>query len=431
MISDPILDRLSKLFPKAMELSLARLHALLAALDHPERRLPPVIHVAGTNGKGSTVAMLRAIHKAQGRRVHAYITPHLVRFSERITLANREIEDPAFAAILEECEAANRDQPITLFEITTAAGLLAFARTPGDILLLEVGLGGRLDATNVIDKPALSIITPISLDHQRYLGDTIAKIAGEKAGILKPDTPAVIGKQAPDALRVIQERAAELGAPLAVEGRDWSVEPARDGLVFRTNSMTRHLPRPALAGAHQIDNAGMVLAAVEVLQSRFPTFAAALAQGMTTVRWPARLQRLERGPLVDMLGPEDELWLDGGHNVGAAGVIAEQLAEWRRARPERPIDMIYGTLNARDPGEFLDKFKGLVDQVHGVAITDQDASISAEDVAAAGRRVGQDTKEAHSIQDAVRSILADRNRPVTILICGSLYLAGVVLRDNG
>lgn len=431
MISDPILDRLSKLFPKSMELSLDRLRALLAALDHPERRLPPVIHVAGTNGKGSTVAMLRTIHQASGRRVHAYITPHLVRFSERITLANHEIEDPAFAAILEECEAANQGRPITLFEITTAAGLLAFARVPADLLLLEVGLGGRLDATNVIDAPALSVITPISMDHQRYLGDTIEKIAAEKAGVLKPGVPAVVARQDPAALKVIQDHAEATGAPLAIEGRDWTVEPGPDGLVFRTDSMTRHLPRPALPGAHQIANAGAVLAAVEILQARFPTSARALAEGMTSVRWPARLQRLTHGPMLDDLGTGDELWLDGGHNIGAAQVVADMIREWREARPERAVHVIYGTLDVRDPKEFLSVFKGLVGQVRGVAIPDQPSTISAEGIAEAGRGVGLDASPSSSVAEALKSILAEEKRPCTILICGSLYLAGVVLRDHG
>jgi dihydrofolate synthase/folylpolyglutamate synthase len=431
MISDPILDRLSKLFPKSMELSLDRLRALLAALDHPERRLPPVIHVAGTNGKGSTVAMLRAIHEAADRRVHAYITPHLVRFSERITLANREIEDPAFAAILEECETANQGRPITLFEITTAAGLLAFARAPADLLLLEVGLGGRLDATNVIDKPALSIITPISMDHQRYLGDTIAKIASEKSGVLKPEVPAVVARQDPAALEVIQDRADAIGAALAIEGRDWSVEPSRDGLVFRTDSMTRRLPRPALPGAHQIGNAGAVLAAVEILQSLFPTSQAALATGMTRVRWPARLQRLKHGPLLDELGPDDELWLDGGHNIGAAKVVADMVREWRDARPDRAVHLIYGTLDVRDPNEFLRVFRGLVGEVQGVAIPDQPSTISAEGIAEAGRQAGLDTSASPSVEEALKSVLATETRPCTVLICGSLYLAGTVLRDHG
>jgi dihydrofolate synthase/folylpolyglutamate synthase len=430
MISDPILDRLSTLFPKSMELSLDRLRALLAALDHPERRLPPVIHVAGTNGKGSIVAMLRAIHEASGRRVHAYITPHLVRFSERITLANHEIEDPVFADILEECETANQGRPITLFEITTAAGFLAFARVPADLLLLEVGLGGRLDATNVIDAPALSVITPISMDHQRYLGDTIGKIASEKAGVLKPGVPAVVARQDQAALEVIQDRAEAIGAPLVIEGRDWSVESSRDGLVFRTESMTRHLPRPALPGAHQIGNAGAVLAAVEILQARFPTSADALVTGMTSVRWPARLQRLKRGPMLDELGPGDELWLDGGHNIGAARVVADMVREWRETRPERAVHLIYGTLDVRDPNEFLGVFKGLVGQVRGVAIPDQPSTISAEGIAQAGRRAGLDALPSASVVEALKSILAAETGPSTIMICGSLYLAGVVLRDH-
>jgi dihydrofolate synthase/folylpolyglutamate synthase len=430
MTADTILDRLSALHPKAMDLFLGRLEWLLAALGHPERRLPPVIHVAGTNGKGSTVAMLRAIHEAAGRRVHAYITPHLVRFSERFTLAGSEITEAALAAILEECEAVNEGRPITLFEITTAAGMLAFARTPADMLLLEVGLGGRLDATNVIGRPALSVITPVSMDHQFYLGDTIEAIAREKAGILKPGVPVVIARQSPPALAVIEKQAEAVGAPLALEGRDWTVDPAPEGLVFKTPSMTRHLPRPALPGAHQIGNAGIVLAAVEALQARFPVSAAALAEGLTTVRWPARLQRLTRGPLLAHLGPDDALWLDGGHNVDAARVIADTVRDWNSARPGRPTHLIFGALNARDPREFLGAFRGIAGQVRTVTVPDQPNAISAQTGAEAARAAGLDAEASESVDAAVREITTAAPGPATILICGSLYLAGVVLREN-
>jgi dihydrofolate synthase/folylpolyglutamate synthase len=431
MTADTILERLSSLHPKVIDLSLDRLQWLLAALDHPERRLPPVIHIAGTNGKGSSVAMLRAIHEAAGRRVHAYITPHLVRFAERFTLAGAEITEPALVDILEECEAVNQGRPITQFEITTAAGMLAFARTPADLLLLEVGLGGRLDATNVIDRPALSVITPVSMDHQFYLGETIEAIAFEKAGILKPGVPAVIARQTEAALAVIEEQAAQLGAPLAIEGRDWTVAPDGDGIVFRTASMTRHLPRPALPGAHQIGNAGIALAAAEILQSRFPLSAAALAEGMRKVRWPARLQRLTRGPLLGLIGPQDELWLDGGHNVDAARVIAGTVQDWVTAEPHRPTHLVFGALNARDPKEFLSAFKGLVAQVRTVAIPGQPNTISAEDGAAAGRGAGLDANASPSVTEAIGAICSNGEGPRRILICGSLYLAGTVLRDHG
>jgi dihydrofolate synthase / folylpolyglutamate synthase len=431
MVPDPILERLSKLHPKVMDLSLGRIERLLATLGNPERHLPPVIHVAGTNGKGSTVAMLRAIHQAAGRLVHAYTSPHLVRFAERFVLAGAEIDDADLSAILEECEAVNQGLAITLFEITTAAGMLAFSRRSADLLLLEVGLGGRFDTTNVIGNPALSIITPVSMDHQHYLGDTIEAIAYEKAGILKPSVPAVIANQSEAALGVIQDRAAEIGAPLAIQGRDWTVEPSDGGLVFRTDSMTRHLPRPALPGAHQIDNAGTVLAATEVLQSAFPVSASALAQGMTLVHWPGRLQKLTRGPMLDDLDAGDEIWIDGGHNADAARVIADTIRDWKRSNPERVTHLVFGTLNSRDPSEYLGEFQNIVGQVRTVTIPGEPNSISAEDAAEAGRRVGVDAAASASVADAVKAIAALSSGPKTFLICGSLYLVGTVLRDHG
>lgn len=431
MVPDPVLERLSKLHPKAMDLSLGRIERLLTTLGNPERHLPPTLHVAGTNGKGSTVAMLRAVHEAAGRRVHVYTSPHLVRFAERFVLASAQIEDAALSAILEECELANDGLGITLFEITTAAGMLAFSRVPADLLLLEVGLGGRFDTTNVIGNPALSIITPVSMDHQHYLGTTIDAIAYEKAGILKPGVPAIIGKQCDAALDVIQERAKEIGAPLAINGRDWTVEPSKDGLVFRTNSMTRHLPRPALLGAHQIDNAGIVLAAVEILQSAFPTSASALNQGMTSVQWPARLQKLSRGPMLDGLGEEDEIWVDGGHNADAARVIADMIRAWNQASPKRVTHLVFGTLNTRDPKEYLGVFRNIVGQVRTVTIPGEANSISAQDAADAGAQVGASAVASASVADAVKEITATSAGPNNILICGSLYLAGTVLRDHG
>jgi len=430
MVPDPILERLSRLHPKVMDLSLGRLSTLLGELGHPERALPPVIHVAGTNGKGSTIATLRAIHTAAGRTVHVYTSPHLVRFAERIVLAGEEIGNAALSAILEECERVNAGRQITFFEITTAAGLLAFSRTPADLLLLEVGLGGRFDATNVIDRPALSVITPVSLDHQHYLGDTIAEIAFEKAGILKPGVPAVIARQPEDALEVILARAEEIGAPAAVCGRDWSVDADGDGLVFRTESMTRRLPRSALAGAHQIDNAGTALAAVEVLQGRFPVSGDALAGGLTATRWPARLQRLSRGPMIDALPSGTELWVDGGHNVDAARSVAEMVRSWQAERPGVTIDLVFGALNNRPAGEYFHAFDGLVRMVRTVAIPGEANSLSAGDAGDAARDVGLSAEPADSVAAAVDSLTQTANEPHIILICGSLYLAGTVLADH-
>ena len=431
MIPDPILERLSKLHPKVMDLSLERLERLLAALGRPEQRLPPTIHVAGTNGKGSTVAMLRSIQEAAGRRVHVYTSPHLVRFAERFIVASTQIADAGLSAILEECEIANEGLGITLFEITTAAGMLAFSRVPADLLLLEVGLGGRLDATNVISHPSLSIITPVSLDHQHYLGDTIEEIAYEKAGILKPGVPAVIGRQSEAALDVIRNRAEEIGAPLAIQGQDWTVKPNGDGLVFWTDSMTLHMPQPALPGAHQIDNAGVVLAATKILQTTFPVSATVLAEGMIRVRWPARLQKLTKGPMFEGLGDDTEIWVDGGHNGDAARVIADTVWAWTKTAPNRAIHLIYGTLNSRDPKEYLGAFKNIVGQVRAVTIPRERNSITAEAAAEAGRSVGLDAAASLSVTEAVRTITATSRSPRTILICGSLYLAGAVLHDHG
>src|SRR5579884_169620 len=290
-MSDRVLARLMRLHPKRIDLSLGRIERLLAALGNPQDRLPPVVHVAGTNGKGSVVAALRACLEADGRRVHAYTSPHLVRFHERIRLAGTLIAEEALVALLEECERANGETPITFFEITTAAALLAFARTPADVVLLEVGLGGRLDATNVVRRPAATAITPISLDHQAFLGDTIAAIAGEKAGILKRGAPAIVAPQPPEAACVIAERAAAVGAPLYRWEREWRAWPANGGMRYEGRHWRLDLPPPSLFGPHQIVNAGTAIACLEHLTA-LPVSAAAIANGLRHIEWPARLQRL-------------------------------------------------------------------------------------------------------------------------------------------
>ncbi len=346
--SDRVLERLGRLHPKLIDLSLGRIERLLAALGNPQDALPPVVHVAGTNGKGSTVATLRACLEAAGYRVHAYTSPHLVRFHERIRLAGRLIDEDALLALLEECERVNGGTPITYFEITTAAALLAFARNPADIVLLETGLGGRLDATNVIQRPAATAITPISLDHQAFLGDTIAAIAGEKAGILKPGAPAVVAPQPPEAEAVIEARAAGLDAPLLRWRREWRCEAAGDGMRYAGPRWRLDLPLPSLAGAHQIVNAGTAIACLEAL-AEFSLPPEAIAAGLRHIEWPARLQRLGRGPLVAMLPAGWELWLDGGHNPGAGAVLAAAVALWR----DRPLHLIVGMLNTKDAAGFL------------------------------------------------------------------------------
>ena len=396
----------------------------MAALGHPERKLPPAIHVAGTNGKGSTVATLRACLQEAGLRVHVYTSPHLVRFNERIRLAGKLIEEPAFAAVLEECERANGGSPITLFEITTAAAFLAFARTPADATLIEVGLGGRFDATNVIATPAATVLTPISLDHQRFLGDTVGAIAFEKAGILKPGVRAVVGPQMPEAAEVIAARARELGAPLYRYGTEWRAEPTRAGMRYEGARWRLDLPPPSLLGRHQIDNAGAAIACLEGLEtSRLD--AAALARGLGRIEWPARLQRLTRGPLVSLLPAGSELWLDGGHNRAGGEVLGAHAATWR----DRPLHLVFGMLNTHDAGGFLAPLAAHAGSVAAVAIPGEANSLSAEESAAAARAAGLDAAAYPDIAAAVAAAAA-RPGPARILICGSLYLAGQVLREN-
>jgi len=419
--SDRVLERLMSLHPKVIDLTLGRVERLLAALGHPERRLPPVIHVAGTNGKGSTLAMIRAGLEARGNRVHVYTSPHLARFHERIRVAGALIEEDRLIALLERCERANGGEPITFFEITTAAAFLAFAETPADFTLLEVGLGGRLDATNVIDAPLLCVITPVSLDHQQYLGDTVAAIAGEKAGILKTGSPCIVGSQLATGLDVIEARAAAIGAPLMVADQDWQVMEEHGRLVFQDLNGLLDLPPPALIGAHQIDNAGMALAVLRALGTDETACAAALARA----EWPARLQRLRRGPLVDAAGSA-ELWLDGGHNPAAGAALAEALGRL----PDRPLHLVCGMLNTKDVGGYLLPLAARAEALRGVSIPGEAATLSAEETVAQARAAGLAAEPAASVIEAVTTIAAaDRN--ARILICGSLYLAGRVLAENG
>jgi dihydrofolate synthase/folylpolyglutamate synthase len=425
--SDAILARLLDLHPKMIDLTLDRVWALLSALDHPERRLPPVVHVAGTNGKGSTVAMLRAGLEGAGETVHAYTSPHLARFHERIRIAGSLVSEADLSALLEECEKRNGGAPITFFEITTCAALLAYARTPADWLLLEVGLGGRLDATNVVETPALTVITPISFDHQQYLGETIAEIAFEKAGILKTGALCVVGPQRPEALAVIEARAAEVGAPLSVSGRDWTSEIVEGALRFSDAAGTLTLPIPNLPGAHQAENAGAALAGLRALGFD----EAACRAAVTQAEWPARLQRLKTGPLAEAAAAGGvELWLDGGHNEAAGEVVAAYFRTLEAARPA-PLHVVCGMLETKDPDAFLGFFRGLARRLETVAIPEAQASWSAEALAEAGRRVGLDADPADSVSEAVARAISGAGRGGRALICGSLYLSGFVLRENG
>ncbi len=409
------------LHPKVIDLTLARVERLLAALGNPERSLPPVVHIAGTNGKGSTQAMIRAGLEAGGDRVHAYTSPHLARFHERIRLAGELISEPALTALLDECVTANGPDEITFFEITTCAAFLAFARVPADWTLLEVGLGGRLDATNVVERPRLTIITPVSMDHEAYLGDTVAKIAGEKAGIIKRGVPVIVGPQHPDGLAVIEAKAAAMGAPLRVFGQHWTVWEERARLVYQDENGLLDLPLPNLPGPHQVQNAGAAIAALRLLGRD----EAACEAAVTRAFWPARMQRLRQGPLVD-LAPRVELWLDGGHNPAGGEAVAATLARM----PRRETHLICGMLNTKDVTGYMRPLAPQVTQLHAVSIPGEKNTLPAEATRDAARAVGIEAVAAGSVAEALADIAA-RTPEARVLICGSLYLAGTVLRENG
>jgi len=431
---DSILARLTALHPKRIDLSLDRLQNLLAALDHPEKKLPPVIHVAGTNGKGSTVAFLRAILEAAGLSVHVYTSPHLVRFNERFRLGTpgegKLVSDAELAATFEECERANANAPITVFEITTAGGLLLFSRHPADVLILEVGLGGRLDATNVIDAPLASVITRVSIDHTDFLGDTLEKIAAEKAGILKRGAPAIIAAQHRDVLTVIERQAARLNAPLRIAGEDFTATEERGRLVYQDEVGLLDLPAPRLYGRHQYENAGLAIAALRTIGSlKIP--ATAFEAGMTKAEWPARLQRLAHGKLTELVPPGSELWLDGGHNPDGGRAIAATLADLEE-RVSRPLVMIVGMLASKDCEGFLRNFTGLARRMIAVPVPGAEKGLPAETVADCARSIGLPSTSRDNLTEALEAVRKlDLDPAPRILITGSLYLAGDVLRENG
>ncbi len=419
--SDVILDRMMTLHPKVIDLTLGRVERLLAALGHPERSIPPVVHIAGTNGKGSTLAMIRAGLEASGAVTHAYTSPHLARFHERIRLAGALIGEDLLSRLLDDCVTANGGEAITFFEITTCAAFLAFQRVPADWTLLEVGLGGRLDATNVVDRPRLTVITPVSMDHEAYLGDTIAKIAGEKAGILKRGVPCVVGPQHPDGLAVIEDRAARLGAPLLACGQHWHVAEDRGRMVYQDETGLLDLPLPNLLGPHQVQNAGAALAALRALGQG----EAACEAAVTRAEWPARMQRLKRGPLVD-LAPRVELWLDGGHNPAGGAAVAATLARM----PRRETHLICGMLNTKDVRGYMAPLAPQVTRLFAVSIPGEKNTLPAEATRDAARAAGIDALTAGSVAEALAGIAATTPE-ARVLICGSLYLAGAVLRENG
>jgi dihydrofolate synthase/folylpolyglutamate synthase len=431
---DAILGRLLALHPKLIDLSLERMWRILERLDHPERRLPPVIHVAGTNGKGSTIAFLRAILEASGLRVHVYTSPHLVRFNERFRLGGEGggmlVSDAELAAAMEECERCNNGEPITVFEITTAVGFLLFARHPADVLLLEVGLGGRLDATNVVDDPLATIITTVGLDHLEFLGSSIEKIAAEKAGIIKRGVPVIVGPQTREALRVIERQAGRLAAPIRIAGEHWSANEERGRLVYQDEDGLLDLPAPRLYGRHQFDNAGAAIAALRTLvEPKIPY--AAYEAGMSKAEWPARLQRLTHGRLVALVPSGSELWLDGGHNPDGSRAVAATLAEVEE-RVSRPLVLIVGMLGSKDSAGFLRNFSGLAHRMIAVPIPDQAMSLAPEDLAETARSVGIPGDVSENVEAALALAAGFvLERPPRILLTGSLYLAGDILAANG
>ncbi|OUS07518.1 bifunctional folylpolyglutamate synthase/dihydrofolate synthase [Rhodobacterales bacterium 52_120_T64] len=419
--SDIILERMMSLHPKIIDLTLDRMVRLLDALGNPEKHLPPVIHLAGTNGKGSTQAMIRAGLEADNDRVHAYTSPHLARFHERIRLAGELITEEALTEILDECVVANDGITITYFEITTCAALLAFSRTDAEYTLLETGLGGRLDATNMVEVPRLCVITPISIDHTQYLGETIEEIATEKAGILKRGVYCVVGPQEDAALEVIEAQAAKVGAALLIHGQHWQVWEENGRLVYQDENGLLDLPLPNLIGAHQVQNAGAAIAALRALGKN----EAACEAAITTAQWPARLQRLRHGPLVQAAG-QAELWLDGGHNPAAGQALVEAL----QRLPSRPTYLICGVLNTKDITGYLAPLAEISTGLYGVSIEGEAATLAASETVTAARSVGMVAEESPSVADAIDKITS-KDPTARILICGSLYLAGRILQENG
>ncbi|MEM9810212.1 MAG: folylpolyglutamate synthase/dihydrofolate synthase family protein [Pseudomonadota bacterium] len=431
-------ERLLTLFEKAnpatIELGLERIHAALHRLGDPHRKLPPVIHVAGTNGKGSTIAFMRTILAAAGLRVHTYISPHLIRFNERITLAGAEITDEHLASVLGRCEAAAGDLPLTYFEATTAAAFLAFSETPGDVVLLETGLGGRLDATNVVPDPRAVVITPIGFDHMDWLGETLSEIAFEKAGIIKEGSTLVTGPQHADVLEVLQSRALALGADHHIFGEDWQLTREVSGFTYEDETGLLDLKRPRLAGSHQIDNAGLAVASLKA--AGLAPEADFISMGIEAAEWPGRLQRMTDGPLTKIItrheGDPGELWLDGGHNSHAAQVLARAMADLEERNP-RPLVLIAGLGKKKDAGSFLSPFADLASAVltvplHGTPGWEPEA------LAEESQTAGLPARAMASLEDALEHVVSAFGRSgegtPRVLICGSLYLAGEALEKN-
>ena len=431
--SEEMLERFLSLHPRKIDLSLGRTFELLAKLGHPEQKLPPVIHVAGTNGKGSTVALMRAMLEAAGKVVHVYTSPHLVRFHERIRLGQigrgRLVTEEELVDAFERCERANAGGSVTMFEITTCAALLLFSEHKADYLLLETGLGGRFDSTNVVDYPLATLITPISMDHPEFLGNTIAEIASAKAGIIKPGAPVFIAHQNDDAMRELEREARRARAPMIVAERDFTAREENGRLIFEDAQGLLDLPLPRLSGRHQIDNAALAIAC---LRQCIPDMAVtAFEQGLAYAEWPARLQNLARGNLVNLAPKGAELWLDGAHNEAGGRVLAEAMAHFEERHP-RPLVLLCGSLSTKDTGAFLRHFTGLARELIALPIPGEHAARTADEIARLAHEAGIQATCADDAQAALQK-LAGHDWPVAprILICGSLYLAGAILAANG
>lgn len=432
---EALLDRVAARRPRVIDLSLDRVFAALSRMGDPHKKQPPVFHVAGTNGKGSTISFLRSILEAAGKSVHVYTSPHLVRFNERIVVAGREIDDDSLIDALERCDRAVGEEKLTYFETTTCAALLAFAETPADYAIMEVGLGGRLDATNVFDHPLACLITPVDLDHQQFLGDTLSLIAAEKAGILRPRVPAVVGVQEPEAMATIEARAEEIGAPLFAFARQWQVYTEHGRMTYQDEAGLCDLDPPRMPGAHQVANAGLAVAALRAAGLELSD--AILSQGVASARWPARLQRLTHGPLVDLareaLGASPEIWLDGGHNPHAGRAVAAAMAGFEERNP-KPLIMISGMQANKDAEGYFSAFSGLAARLYAVAAAHSGVA-PAEEVAGAAKTAGLNAETAASVEAALRSACeestTENKEEPRILISGSLYLAGEILKENG
>jgi dihydrofolate synthase / folylpolyglutamate synthase len=428
--SGEILARLSTLHPNTIDLSLDRMQRLMAQLGNPERRLPPTIHVAGTNGKGSTIAYLRAILEAADLTVHVYTSPHLVRMNESIRLGGMLVSDVDLHDAFAHVEAVNAGAPITLFEAETAAAFHLLASHPADVLLLEVGLGGRLDATNVVEAPVASVITPIAIDHTDFLGDTVEKIAAEKAGIIKRRVPVIIADQLPEVSAVLEAQARKLHAPTHSAGQEWHISVERGRLVYQDDRGLMDLAAPRLFGRHQFGNAGLAIAALRALP-QFKFDPSIYERGVASAEWPARMQRLTSGKLLSLAPDESELWLDGGHNAEGGRVIADALGDLEERVP-RPLVIIVGMMANKDASGFLANFAGLTRHIIAVPIPDRAGVMQVEKLVDAGRALGMRVETADSPGDALQSLRRLAYEvPPRVLICGSLYLAGHVLAENG